>query len=179
MKQKLTNFLFTAIAAGMILAGSLSALAQTGGPEAMVRSFYAAERRAPQTFDRKNLALRKRWFSAELSRLFATELTRQTEYLKQNPTDKPHFGDGFPFLPVDSSCVSNGRTYRYSLVVGQATAKSGIASVDVTFAFPKVCRVPDTVFTVLLERSGGKWLIDDVAFPGGEWLSADLKRPVY
>lgn len=168
---------------GFILAAFLCAalpvFSQTSAPATAVRSFYNAERTAPQTFNKKNLELRKRWISSGLYKRFSNELKREAAFLQENPSDKPHFGDGFPFMPLNETCSAGGRNYRYSVRVGNASVDSTNATVPVTFAYPKACAVEPTVYTVSVIRSRGIWLIDDITFPDGMRLSTDLDRETY
>ena len=36
--------------------------------------------------------------------LLTKELDREREFLRANPGDKPHFGDGLPFRPIEEMC---------------------------------------------------------------------------
>src|SRR5262249_26709163 len=81
---------------------SLPSIAQS--PAATVSAFYQFDRSHSQIFNRRNIDARKRWFSKELYNLFLYELKREDAYLKKNPNDKPYFGDGLPFQPLDETC---------------------------------------------------------------------------
>jgi len=145
----------------LILFGSSITAAQSATPVAAVQSFYAFDRAHSQTFNRQNVNARKKWLSPELSRLFDNELRRQDALLKKNSTDKPYFGDGFPFQPLQEACDGAGK--HRSPVVKQDFRKGNRAAVTVTFSYPKSCKAADPViYTIGLVRKGGGWLIDDL-----------------
>jgi hypothetical protein len=155
-----------------------SAAAQST-PRAVVESFYRFDGSHSQTFNRKNIDARRRWFTDVLYRQFENELKRQREYLRQNPTDKPHFGDGLPFRPLDETCQAGRVTYRYSVAVGRASTRAANATVPVTFSFPKSCDLPSPQYSVRLRRVNGVWRINDIEYPGGSTLLGDLMRMDY
>lgn len=166
------------IAAVAILAGI--AAAQGSTPKAAVESFYKFDRTNSQVFNRENIEARKRWFSKELYDLFLKELDREAEYLKANPTDKPHFGDGLPFRPLDETCKVNGREYRRSISYGQITVKGELGNVDVYFKYPKGCNIPDVLYAVNMEREGTRWVISDIRYIAENTsLVEDLNRKEY
>lgn len=103
----------------------------------------------------------RRRFSDDLNKLFQTELQREQEFLKKNPTDKPHFGDGFPFAPLDE-CDNAGQLIKNTYQVGVATVKDERAIVEVKFYQPKECggNLIDT-YKVELLKSKENWLIND------------------
>jgi len=71
--------------------------AQKQDASATVQSFYKSHLSRSGIFNASEVKARKKWFTDDLNKLFQTELQREKAYLKANPTDKPHFGDGFPF----------------------------------------------------------------------------------
>jgi len=152
--------------------------AQSADPVGSVRSFYAFDRAHSQTFNRKNVDARKRWFSPELVRLFDNELRRQGTFLKQNPTDKPYFGDGFPFQPLQENCDGAGksRAVRFK----QEFRKGGRAAVTASFSYPQPCKTADPItYTVGLVQKGGVWLIDDLNTGEDHSLKEILRRRDY
>lgn len=160
-----------------LLAGT--AVAQQSAPPQTVSAFYKFNASRSETFNRAGLNARKSWFSADLNRLFENELRREREYLKKNPTDKPHFGDGFPFIPTDE-CYRMGKFYPHRVVTGAARTRGNRSTVDVKFYLARVCGGDFiTTFKVGLIRAGGKWLIDDWTFDDGSTLSDDLRRKDY
>jgi hypothetical protein len=173
MKKQLL-FLSLAIAA---LTGGI--FAQTNTPAAAVTSFYKFDRSHSQIFNRRAIDARKKWFSDSLYKLFLNELKREKEYLKQNPTDKPHFGDGLPFQPLDETCEANGKTYRYSYKIVPGIVNKRSATVSVRFSYPKQCSIDPMTYKFKLIKSGSAWLINDVEYPDDATLIEDLKRPVY
>jgi hypothetical protein len=163
-----------------VLSSVASVWAQQSSPKASIAAFYAFDGKNSQTFNRKNIDARKRWFSDQLYKLFLKELDREADYLKKNPTDKPHFGDGLPFRPLDEPCSMNGRTYRRSITYGQVTVKGDLGNVDVHFKYPKGCNIPDILYAVNMEREKGRWVISDIRyFPGDTSLIEDLGRKEY
>lgn len=168
------NLLILTIA---LLAGT--GVAQKSGPAQTVSAYYKFNATRSETFNKKGLDARRSWFSAQLNRLFDTELRRERAYLKKSPTDKPHFGDGFPFIPSDE-CYRMGKFYPHRVVTGTARTRGNRSEVDVKFYLSKVCGGDFiTTFKVGLIRSRGKWLIDDWTFDDGSKLSDDLKREEY
>jgi hypothetical protein len=148
-------------------------------PLAAVRSFYAFDRSHSQVFNRTNIDARKRWLNDKLYNLLLKELDREREYLKQNPTDKPHFGDGLPFQPLDETCEVNGQKYRRQLQFGTVRIKESIGNVDVSFVYPKACKIEPVLFGIHLIRVKGRWLIENVLYSGDKTLIEDLERTEY
>ena len=120
----------------LVAAFTISAQQRSSGPKAAVAAFYRYDSAHSQNFSRANIISRKRWLSAELYKLLINELAREKEYLKANPTDKPHYGDGLPFRPLDETCELNGKSYRRTLSYGQVTVKGDLGNVDVYFKYP-------------------------------------------
>jgi hypothetical protein len=120
--------------------------------------------------------LRKRWFSAELNGLFQKELKRESEYLKKNPTDKPYFGDGFPFTPYEE-CSKGGREIKNVLKIAAVTQRGNKTLVEVQFFTPKACGGDfiDT-YKVELIKMKGVWLLNDWIAGDGGRLTDALKR---
>ena len=148
-------------------------------PRSVVESFYRFDGSHAQTFNRKNIDARKRWFSEVLYLQLRNELKREREYLRKNPTDKPHFGDGLPFRPLDETCTVGRRNSRYTYAVGSASARGSNATVPVPFSYPKRCNLPSTEYSVRLRRVKGIWQINDLEYPDGATLLADLMRTDY
>jgi hypothetical protein len=158
---------------------SMNISAQKQDASAVVQSFYKFHLSGPGIFSAGEIKARKKWFSDNLNKLFQTELQREKEYLKANPTDKPHFGDGFPFQSLDE-CESAGKLIKNTFQVSAATVKSEKATVEVRFYKPKECggELIDT-YKVELTKSKGKWLIDDWLYSDAKTLTEDLKRANY
>ena len=159
---------------------AVASFAQQTTPKAAAASFYKFDRSNSQTFNRRNIDLRKRWFSTELYKLLLNELKREAAYIKANPTDKPHFGDGLPFQPLDETCDLNGKSYRRTISYGTVTVKGDAGNVDVYFKYPKGCNIPDVLYAVNMDKEKGRWVISDVRyFPGDTSLVEDLNRKEY
>ena len=159
---------------------ALATSAQSNSPKTVVVAFYKFDSANSQIFNRRNIDARKRWLSTELYRLFNKELERESAYLKENPTDKPHFGDGLPFQPLDEVCELNGKSYRRSISYGQVTVKGDLGNVDVYFRYPKGCKIPDILYAVNMEKELGRWVISDIRYIADNTsLVEDLKRATY
>lgn len=164
----------------LLLAISTIISAQSSGPKAAIQSFYVFDKSHSQTFNKKNIDARKKWFSTELYKLFEKELKREREYLAKYPTNKPYFGDGLPFQPLAESCEVNGKFYNRSVSYGTVTVKGEIGNVDVHFKYPKSCNLPDILYAVNMEKEKGRWVISDIRyFPGDTSLVEDLNRKEY
>lgn len=150
-------------------------------PKAVVDAFYKFDRSHSQVFTRRNLEARKAWFSTELYSLFQNELRREAAYLKKNPTDKPYFGDGWPFQPNDETCRIGSRDVRRTLRVKQEFQRGNRAAATATFAYPKSCTDggDPIVYTIGLIRSRGVWVIDDVNYGEDTTLKQRLRRKDY
>ena len=159
---------------------AVSAQAKIEGPKSTAAAFYRFDSANSQTFNRRNIDTRKRWFSAELYKLLIDELAREKEFLKANPTDKPHFGDGLPFRPLDEVCELNGKKYRRQISYGQVTIKGDLGNVDVYFKYPKGCNIPDILYAVNMSIENGRWVIDDIRYIADNTsLVEDLNRTNY
>ncbi len=164
----------------VLLLLSANVLAQKQTASEFVESFYEFHRARSGVFEAAEVNAHKRWFTAELNRLFQIELRREKEFLKQNPTDKPHFGDGFPFLPFEE-CTSDGKAVKNEMKIGGETNENSLmAIVEVSFYQPKACggELIET-YKVELGWSKSGWKINDWIFGDGERLSEDLKRTEY
>ena len=164
----------------LLLTSTIGVSAQSASPAATVEAFYKYDRAHSQVFNRKNIDARKQWFSAGLYTLFQKELKRETAYLKKNPTDKPYFGDGLPFQPIDETCKVNGKDTHRSVKIKQEFSKSSRAAATASFAYPKGCTDGDTVvYTIGLIKEKGKWVIDDVNYGQDTTLKERLNRKEY
>ena len=162
------------------VSASISAFGQKSGPKQAVAAFYQYDSAHSQVFDRPNIDGRKRWLSGELYKLFVKELEREKEYLAQNPADKPHFGDGLPFRPLDEFCELNGKSYRRNISYGQVTVKGNLGNIDVWFKYPKGCNIPDILYAINMEKDRGRWVISDIRYIAHNTsLAEDLNRKEY
>ncbi len=162
------------------LLAATAAFAQASGPKAAVMAFYEYDGANSQLFNRANIDARKRWFSDELYKRFLKELDREKEYIAKNPTDKPHFGDGLPFRPLDEVCEMNGTSYRRTVSYGRGTVKGDVGNVDVDFKYPKGCNIPDILYAVNMSKQRGRWVIDDIRYiVDNTSLAEDLNRKEY
>ena len=158
---------------------SANVFAQKQSATAFVQSFYKFHRARSGVFKASEVNAHRRWLTAELNGLFRNELKREKEYLKANPTNKPHFGDGFPFAPFEE-CMKGGKSVRNDLKFGAETTDSNKTLVEVAFYQPKACG-GDLIhaYKVELVKNKGVWLINDFIYEDGERLSDDLKRAEY
>ena len=151
-------------------------LSQTLGPAATVQAFYKFSNEHSAIFNRKHIELRKRWYSPELYRLFLEDLREEEAFLKQHPDEKPFFGDGLTFRPLDEPCEAEGKTYQRSRRITRTEAGKNRAYVDVKFAYPNVCTEEAIVYRVNLRRFGRRWLIDDLTYPSGKTLAQEMRE---
>lgn len=164
----------------MIFSLGLIAVAQQNSPGNATKSFYAFDRSHSQVFNRRNIDARKGWFSAALYKLFLYELRREAAYLKKNPNDKPYFGDGLPFQPIDETCKVGGRDTHRSVSVHQEFQQKSRGAATATFSFPKGCTDGDkVVYTIGLVLEHGRWVIDDVNYGEDTSLKQRLHRKDY
>lgn len=164
----------------LILATCVVSFGQSSSPKAAVMAFYKYDAANSQVFNRVNIDERKRWLSSELYAKFLSELAREKAYLAQNPTDKPHFGDGLPFRPLDEVCELDGKSYRRTISYGKVMIKGDLANVDVYFKYPKGCNIPDVLYGVNISKERGRWVIDDIRYIAENTsLVEDLDRKEY
>jgi len=169
-----------AIGLMLLMTASLTAFSQNSGPVAAATAFYKFDRSHSQVFNRENIDARKQWLSAGLYKLLINELVREKEYLKKNPTDKPHFGDGLPFQPLDEECTAGGKKYRNTLSFGPINVNGKARNFDAYFSYPKACKIEKTTFEIVTIKQNGKWVIDDVLYPAStSTLVEDLSRKEY
>ena len=165
----------------LIISISLSAniFAQKQTAAAFVESFYKFHRSRSDVFNVTELNIRKKWFTSKLNRLFQYELKREKEYLKINPTDKPYFGDGFPFRPYEE-CYKNKKIIKNVLKVSNAVvAKNGMI-VKVKFYFPRACGGKSNAeYKIEIVKNKGSWKINDFIYSDGRGLTEDLNRSQY
>lgn len=166
-----TRTVFIAI---LVVAFTGTVLPQTTGPAETVKAFYKFSNARSALFNRKHIESRKRWYSPDLYRLFLEELREEEAFLKQHPTEKPFFGDGLDFRPLNEPCEANGKRYRRSQSIARTEVGSNRAYVDVEFAYPKACKEEPIVYRVHLKRVGGKWLIDDWTYSSGMTLTREM-----
>lgn len=176
--MKATGF-FIAIFLPILLL-SVSADAQNAGPTAAVRSFYAFDSKSSQIFNRRNLEARRRYLSQRLYNLFRGELRKQAFHLRSHPDDKPFYGDGFPFRPIDEPCDANGRKVnrRYSVMRAVQNRGSRVV-VPVRFSYARPCSIEALNYKIEVVRSGSAWVIDDIIFEDGSRLSESIKNHRY
>ncbi len=165
------------IASLIIVLAALTANAQT--PKETVRQFYKYDWTHSQIFNRKSIDARKKWFSPDLYKLFLDELQKEEEFLRSNPTDKPYFGDGVPFSPIEEWFSVEGKSCKLTYKIGNAIVKRSRATVPVTFFYRPVQCNETIVYKVLLIKHSGKWLIDDILYNDGDSLANDMKNHKY
>jgi hypothetical protein len=161
----------------IIFAAAMAINGQSAGPKPTLEAFYKYDRSHSQVFNRANINARKQWFTAELYSLLINELKRDAEYLKKNPGDKPYFGDGLPFQPLQENCeAGKGRV----LIIKQDFLKGDRAVELAGFKYPKPCKDPDpVVYTIGMFKVGGKWVIDDINYGEDTTLKQRLARREY
>jgi hypothetical protein len=165
------------LAGAIIIAAAMALNAQTATPKSVLEAFYKYDRSHSQDFNRANINARKQWFTNELYSLLINELKRDAEYLRKNPGDKPYFGDGLPFQPLQENCeAGKGRV----LIIKQDFLKGDRAVELAGFKYPKPCKDPDpVVYTIGMFKVGGKWVIDDINYGEDTTLTQRLSRKEY
>jgi hypothetical protein len=148
-------------------------------PGEVVAAFYKFDGANSQVFNRRNIDARRRWLEFSLYDLLTKELEREAAFLKSNPGEKPHFGDGLPFRPSEELCEAGGKSFKRTASVGESTIIGATATVPVTFAYPEECKLPAIVFQVKLIEVKTQWLITDFIDPAGGSLVDELKRAEY
>lgn len=163
-----------------LLLMAAAAAAQTIGPADTVRAFYDFDRTHSTEFSNRSVEARRPWFSGDLYRLLRLELQREADYLKRNPGDKPHYGDGLPFRPLDESCDVGQKRLHKKISIKPGVVGARAAKVTVTFAFPPPCKTSDRIeYIFSMKRSGKRWTIDNVTYDDGSTLVGDLNRKEY
>ena len=160
---------------------ALAAAAQAMGPDATVRAFYAYSNARSSTFNRRHVELRKKWYSPALYAAFLKQLAEDDAYLKTHPTDKPFFGDGLDFRPLDEPCEVGDRSYKRVQSVYRSQMTQSRAEVEVKFAYPSACtqNYQPIIYKVNLQKIGGRWLINDWTYDDGRTLIGDMKSHRY
>jgi hypothetical protein len=164
----------------VIAVASMAAFAQTP-PDATVRAFYTYSNARSSTFNRRHIELRKKWYTPALYAAFLKQLTEDQAYLKTHPDDKPFFGDGLDFRPLDEPCEVGDRSYKRTQSVYRSQMTSSRAEVEVKFAYPAACThgYQPIIYKVNLQKVGGKWLINDWTYEDGRTLVGEMKSHKY
>lgn len=164
----------------ILLLLSSSIFAQKQNAAEFVESFYEFHRARSGSFSAEELEAHKKWLTSELYKLFQYELKREMEYLKDNPTNKPYFGDGFPFAPLEE-CYVKGNEIKNILKIGETTIKGDKTIVEVKFYYPKACDGSFIhAYQVEVTKNNGDWQINDFIYlDSNERLTDDLKREKY
>lgn len=160
-----------------------NAFAQKQTAAETVQSFYKFHLSRVVIFSLHELKLRKRWFTNELYQMLLFELKREDEFTRKNSSDKPHFGDGFPFQPFEE-CVIDEKIIRNLYQVNEISSDANIAVVEVRFTVPKECEDQTeedllAIYKIELLKSKNTWLLNDWIYSDGSRLSKDLKREKY
>lgn len=157
-----------------------ASFASSQTPQATVRAFYAYSNSHSSTFNLRHIESRKQWYTPALYKALRKQLSDDAANLKENPDEKPLFGDGLTFRPLDEPCQVGEQSYKRVQNVGRTEIIKSTATVDVTFAYPKACvpAIEPILYQVNLKRSGGKWLIDNFTFDDGSTLIGIMKSQV-
>lgn len=164
---------------------SVNILAQKQSPKEFVQEFYKFHRSLSNTSFAEEVDAHKKWFTPKLNQLLQYELKREAEYLKEYPTNKPFFGEGLPFVPLEE-CYRNDKNIKNILRIGTVTTRKNVTTVKVSFYQPKVCEGYFIHgYKIELVKNKGSWLINDLIFLDDETgkedsrLTDDLKREKY
>lgn len=163
------------IASFVLLCGATT-LSQSLGPAATVQAFYKFSNARSAVFNRKHIESRKRWFSPELYRLFLEELRKEEAFLRQHPDEKPFFGDGLTFRPLDEPCQADGKSHQRVQSISRTESGKNRAYVDVKFAYPQACTEKPITYRINLKKVGGRWLIDDLTYSNGMTLAREMRE---
>ncbi len=168
----------------LILWVNFSIFAQTGADaKSTVEKFYKFQRTRNGQISTHELNLLKGWFTAELTKLFRYEIKREDEFIRKNPSDKPYFGDGFPFAPYEE-CVIGEKIILNQLEIGKTKLELNKALVEVKFLIPKECENQESdklldTYKIELLKTKSRWLINDWIYDDGKRLTEILKREKY
>ncbi len=169
--------IFSGLVLGFLLSGGV--FAQKQNATETVKSFYKFHLLRSGVFSLPEVKLRKRWLTAELYKYFLLEIKREDEFTRKNPSDKPHFGDGFPFQPFEE-CVIDEKLFRNLYQVNEIFSEPNKAMVEIKFSQPKECgKAVIATYKVELLKTRNIWLINDWIYPPGNRLSEELKRKNY
>lgn len=172
----LRRYLLKLVVASLICAAAHSTPARAttqrttnGAAATVVRAFFRYHLAHDMGFTRANIMRRQQWMTPELRRALMSEFSRMAAYSRTHPDEAPYI-NGDPF----SDAQDTPRTFR----VGAATGDSETARVPVTFIWNTGNRASDqTRCTVELRRIGGRWLINNIAYPSrNSDLLSDLSR---
>ena len=166
----------------IVAIASVSAVfAQTAAPDATVRAFYAYSNARSSTFNRRHIELRKKWYTPALYAAMLKQLQEDDAYLKTHPDEKPFFGDGLDFRPLDEPCEVGDRSYKRVQSVQRSQITMSRAEVEVKFAYPSACtqNYQPIIYKVNLQKVGGKWLINDWTYEDGRTLADEMKSQKY
>lgn len=148
-----------------------------------VEKFYKLYRTRSGLFSTHELNLLKGWFTPNLTNLFRNEIKREDEFIRKNPSDKPYFGDGFPFKPYEE-CVVNEKIVPNKLEIGKTEISGNKALIEVMFYVPTECeeqvenKLIDT-YKIELIKTKNRWQINDWIYNDGHILTEILKRKDY
>lgn len=163
----------------LLLIPASAAFSQSRGPAETVKAFYAYSNARSSTFNKRHIESRKKWYTPALYKAFVAHLRDQQAYLKKNPTDKPYFGDGLDFRPLDEPCEANGKSYNRAQSISRVSNGKARSYVDVKFAYPKACTEEPIYYRVNLQKVNGKWLIADWTYSSGMTLTREMRENKY
>jgi hypothetical protein len=174
------NKLKITLICGFIVILFTSTFAQTkADAKSTVEKFYKFYATRNGVVSTHELNLIKPWFTTDLTKLFQTEIKREAAFTKKNTTDKPHFGDGFPFNPYEE-CVVDDKVILNSVEIGEVKIDANNAMVEVKFIEPKECGgKPIETYKIELLKSKKRWLINDWIYADETKLTDDLNRKDY
>lgn len=156
---------------------SITIYSQKQTPSEFVQSFYKFHQSHSDPIVELNVY--EKWFSDEMNKLLRYELRREKEYLDKNPTFKPYFGDGLLFIPSEE-CFKQGKFFKHVYKTGTVVIKGNKTQVKVSFYNPKVCGGNFVDFRKIeLIKINNNWVINDLIYSDGSYLTKDLKRKNY
>ena len=153
--------------------------AQSLDPLQTVKAFYKYSDARSDLFDRRHIESRKQWYTHRLYQAFDSQLARDRAYLRKHPSDKPFFGDGLDFKPLNERCEAGGKYYSRSESLGRQRLTGSRAQVDAIFTYPKACSIEPVHYRFKLIKLQGRWLIDDLVYPDGSTLTGSMRQHRY
>lgn len=111
--------------------------------------------------------------TADLKALFENAQKIQARFIKENPEEKPPWGDGDLF----TSLFEGAQTFR----VGRPAVRRSRAEIPIQLSYTQGGTTTSWSDSLILTRQGNRWLVSDIllkgdwAFKSGASLRANLK----
>lgn len=155
-KRELRRFRLAVVLALALAAGAADA--EESPPAGIAQEFFAYHFKHDMGFDKKAVANRAKWLTADLLKLCHEYFARPS-----SPDEVP---------PIDGDPFTDSQEYPNKFSVGEPKIDGDQARVPVTFSWPE--STPARAVTLVLVRGRGAWRIDDVSYESGPTLRALL-----